>query len=79
MNHHFSYQNKNNKRNDNHYSSVRFDGILESELIFLLLSFVLSGKAKPLKQPKAEKKEYDKVWYSLLFILNIEFKVRSFM
>jgi hypothetical protein len=68
-----------NKREKKPYKFVRFGGILESKLIFLLLSFVLSEKAKPLKRPKAEKKECDEVYYSLLFILNVEFKVRSFM
>lgn len=38
---------------------------VKEELGFFFLGSV-GGKAKPLKQPKADKKEYDEVWFSIL-------------
>lgn len=40
-------------------------GIKIKGLIFFFFFGVVGGKAKPLKQPKAEKKDYDEVWFSI--------------
>ena len=41
---------------------------------------VVGGKAKPLKQPKADKKDYDEVWFSISwnFFELVFFKVCCF-
>lgn len=51
---------------------IQFMSVIRSVFDPLLMGFVKTGgKAKPLKQPKADKKEYDEVNLLLIFCLRV--------
>lgn len=58
--------------NPTSYISIFHESNLDDLLLFIFLFYVwclidVGGKAKPLKQPKSEKKEYDEVTGSSFF------------